>query len=282
MGTIDLHSHTVVSDGRLTPRELVQLAAKNGVRHLSVTDHDTTDGLDDAFDEASMLGVDIIPGIEVSCDIPGTEVHLLGFYLDYANTEFQTKIGQFREGRVGRAQEMVRKLGDLGAPISWERVKEIAGDGSVGRPHVAQALLEAGHIQTIPEAFDRWIGRNGPAYAEREKLTVEDAIALIHSVGGIASIAHPYYSDGLMDLLPGLVHAGLDAIECYYTSHDANQRDSLLAFIRSKGLISSGGSDYHGFPMAGLTEVTNVPGSVDVPQSVIDAMQDRLAHRRRF
>jgi predicted metal-dependent phosphoesterase TrpH len=146
---------------------------------------------------------------------------------------------------------------------------------------VAQALLEAGHIQTIPEAFDRWIGRNGPAYAEREKLTVEDAIALIHSVGGIASIAHPYYSDGLMDLLPGLVHAGLDAIECYYTSHDANQRDSLLAFIRSKGLISSGGSDYHGFPMAGLTEVTNVPGSVDVPQSVIDAMQDRIAHRRQ-
>jgi 3',5'-nucleoside bisphosphate phosphatase len=279
MGTIDLHSHTVVSDGRLTPRDLVQLAAKNGVRHLSVTDHDTTDGLDEAMDEASKLGIEIIPGIEVSCDIPGTEVHLLGFYLDYSNADFQAKIGQFREGRVGRAQEMVRKLGDLGAPISWERVKEIAGDGSVGRPHVAQALLEAGHIQTIPEAFDRWIGRNGEAYAEREKLTVEDAIALIHSVGGIASIAHPYYSEGLMDLLPRLVRSGLDAIECYYTSHDPNQRDSLLNFVRANGLIASGGSDYHGFPMAGLTEVTNVPGSVAVPESVIDAMRDRLANR---
>jgi hypothetical protein len=279
MGTIDLHSHTVVSDGRLTPRDLVQLAAKNGVRHLSVTDHDTTDGLDEAMDEARKLGIEIIPGIEVSCDIPGTEVHLLGFYLDYSNADFQAKIGQFREGRVGRAQEMVRKLGDLGAPISWERVKEIAGDGSVGRPHVAQALLEAGHIQTIPEAFDRWIGRNGEAYAEREKLTVEDAIALIHSVGGIASIAHPYYSEGLMDLLPRLVRSGLDAIECYYTSHDPNQRDSLLNFVRANGLIASGGSDYHGFPMAGLTEVTNVPGSVAVPESVIDAMRDRLANR---
>jgi 3',5'-nucleoside bisphosphate phosphatase len=279
MGTIDLHSHTVVSDGRLTPRELVQLAAKNGVRYLSVTDHDTTDGLDEAIDEAAGLGVNIIPGIEVSCDIPGTEVHLLGFYLDYANPDFQQMIGQFREGRVGRAQEMVRKLGELGAPIAWERVKEIAGDGSVGRPHVAQALLEAGHIQTMPEAFDRWIGRKGPAYAEREKLTLEDAIALIHSVGGIASIAHPYESEGLMELLPGLVRNGLDAIECYYTNYGLDRREPLLDFIRANGLIASGGSDYHGFPMAGLTEVTNVPGSVDVPESVLEAMEKRLANR---
>lgn len=280
MGTIDLHSHTVVSDGRLTPRELVQLAHQKGVKHLSITDHDTTDGLDEAIAEAAGLGVEIIPGIEVSCDIPGTEVHLLGFYLDYKNPEFQEKISTFREGRVGRAMEMVRKLGELGAPITWERVKEIAGDGSVGRPHVAQALLEAGHIQTIPEAFDRWIGRNGPAYAEREKLSLEDAIALIHSVGGIASIAHPYESEGLMNLLPGLVKNGLDAIECYYTSYGPDRRQPLLEFIKSNGLIASGGSDYHGFPMAGLTEVTNTPGSVDVPESVIDAMKDRLAHRR--
>ncbi|MFN0072556.1 MAG: PHP domain-containing protein [Chloroflexota bacterium] len=279
MGTIDLHSHTVASDGRLTPRELVQLAHRNGVQFLSITDHDTTDGLDEAIAEAAGLGIEIIPGIEVSCDIPGTEVHLLGFYLNYNDPEFQTKIAGFREGRVGRAQEMVRKLGELGAPITWERVKEIAGDGSVGRPHVAQALLEAGHIQAIPEAFDRWIGRNGPAYAEREKLTLEDAIALIHSVGGIASIAHPYESEGLMDLLPGLVSNGLDAIECYYTGYAADRRDPLLSFIRTNNLIASGGSDYHGFPMAGLKEVTNVPGSVDVPVSVIDAMRDRLAHR---
>jgi predicted metal-dependent phosphoesterase TrpH len=250
------------------------------VRHLSVTDHDTTDGLDEAIDEAASLGVDIIPGIEVSCDIPGTEVHLLGFYLDYANPDFQQKIGQFREGRVGRAQEMVRKLSEeCGAPISWQRVKEIAGDGSVGRPHVAQALLEAGHIQTIPEAFDRWIGRNGPAYAEREKLSIEDAIALIHSVGGIASIAHPLYTDGLMEMLPGLVRSGLDAIETYYTGYGPNERGPLLDFVRANGLIASGGSDYHGFPMAGLTEVTNLPGSVDVPESVLEIMQGRLANR---
>lgn len=279
MGTVDLHSHTLASDGRLTPTELVQLAAKNGVHYLAVTDHDTTNGLDEAIAAAGPLGVEIIPGIEVSCDIPGTEVHLLGFFLDYHNPEFQVKIGQFREGRVGRAQEMVRKLGELGAPISWDRVKQIAGDASVGRPHVAQALLEAGHIQTIPEAFDRWIGRNGPAYAEREKLTIEDAIALIHSVGGMASIAHPYYSEGLMDLLPGLVRNGLDAIECYYTSHDANQRDALLNFVRANGLVSSGGSDYHGFPMAELIEATNIPGSVDVPESVIEAMTSRRANR---
>jgi predicted metal-dependent phosphoesterase TrpH len=279
MGTIDFHSHTTVSDGRLSPRELVQLAAKNGVKHLSVTDHDTTNGLHEATDEASKLGVDIIPGIEISCDIPGAEVHLLGFYLDYENEAFQAKIAQFREGRVGRAQEMVRKLGELGAPITWERVKEIAGDASVGRPHVAQALLEAGHIQTIPEAFDRWIGRNGPAYAEREKLSIPDAIELIHSVGGIASIAHPLYTEGLWDMVDDLARAGLDAVECYYTGYGPSERDPLLAFVRKHGLIASGGSDYHGFPMAGLTEVTNVPGSVDVPESVIDAMQQRLANR---
>lgn len=280
MGAIDLHSHTTISDGRLTPEELVRLAHRNGVQHLAITDHDTTDGLDAAMAEAAGLGLEIIPGIEVSCDIPGTEVHLLGFFLNYRDPEFQKIIAEFREGRVGRAKQMVAKLCELGAPISWERVKELAGDGSVGRPHVAQALLEAGHISTIPEAFDRYIGRNGPAYAERAHLTLEEAIALIHRVGGIASIAHPYETEGLMELLPGLVNSGLDAVECYYTGYGPDRRQPLLDFVRTNHLIATGGSDYHGFPMAGLTKVTNEPGSVSVPESVIDAMRDRLAKRR--
>ncbi|MCC7106588.1 MAG: PHP domain-containing protein, partial [Chloroflexi bacterium] len=148
---VDLHLHSTASDGRLEPGELVGLAHRNGVRRLALTDHDTTAGLGEALRIGAELGVEVIAGIELSTDIPGTEVHLLGHFLDYQTPAFQTTLADFREARFNRAAGMVRKLAELGHPISWTRVPEIAGEGaSVGRPHVAQALLEAGHVSTIP------------------------------------------------------------------------------------------------------------------------------------
>ncbi len=278
-GKVDLHTHTTCSDGRLTPTELVRLAHRNGVSRLAVTDHDTTAGLREAFAAAAPLGVEIIPGIELGTDIPGNEVHVLGLFIRYDDPKVIAALERFQAGRVDRAKGMVDKLAALGVPISWERVQEIA-QGSVGRPHVAQALLEAGHVTTIAEAFDRFIGRTGPAYVERVKFTPEEAIRLIHEVGGVAVLAHPLEGAGVLHLLDGLVQAGLDGMECYYyRDYGPRRQAELLELCRRYDLVPTGGSDYHGFTMSGLDWPTNEPGTVEVPPECVDQL---LARRQRL
>jgi predicted metal-dependent phosphoesterase TrpH len=274
-GKVDLHLHSTVSDGRLTPTALLELAHRNGVRRLSLTDHDTTEGLAEAFAAGARLGLEIIPGIELSCDVAEAEVHMLGLFLEYEQPEFQRLLAEFRAARVGRAERMVEKLVELGVPIAWERVKEIAGEATVGRPHVAQALLEAGHVSTMAEAFDRFIGRNGPAYVERFKLVPPEAVALIHSVRGLAVLAHPIESGGEERVIPELAAVGLDGVECYYPGYDAATVERLVSLTRSHGMVPTGGSDYHGFPMAGLESATNEPGTVEIPPSLVDELAER-------
>lgn len=274
-GKVDLHLHSTESDGRLSPAELMELARRRGVRRLALTDHDTTQGLPAAIEVGRRLGLDVIAGIELSTDVPHREIHLLGLFVNYQDGSFQAKLTEFRLGRRARAEGMSRKLAQMGAPISWARVQEIAGEASVGRPHVAQVLLEAGHVQTITEAFERFIGRNGPAYVERVKLTPAEAIRLIHSVQGIAVLAHPLEDGGVLDEVPALVAAGLDGIECYYQGYDRPRVESLVSIARTHGLVATGGSDYHGFPMSGMTEITNEPGSVDIPGAVVDELFER-------
>jgi predicted metal-dependent phosphoesterase TrpH len=274
-GKVDLHLHSTESDGRLSPTRLLELAERNGVRRLALTDHDTTQGLAEAFEAGRQLGVEVFPGIELSTDIPGTEVHVLGLFLRHEDTAFQQKLAEFRAGRLGRAEQMVAKLGELGVPIAWERVLELAGTASVGRPHVAQALLEAGHVKSMPEAFDRFIGRNGPAYAERAKLTPAEAVALIHSVSGMAVLAHPLETEGVEAIIPELARDGLDGVECYYQGYDQPKVQHLVALARSFGLVPTGGSDFHGFPMSGMTEARNEPGTVEIPPEVVDELFER-------
>jgi predicted metal-dependent phosphoesterase TrpH len=167
---IDLHLHTTASDGALSPAGLVQEAMARGVEWLAVTDHDSTNGIDEALAEGARLGVQVIPGIEMSTDIPGAEVHVLGYFLDYRDPSFQATLRQLREGRLDRAQKMVTKLAGMGVVIPWERVQEVAGPGSVGRPHIAQVMVEAGYVSSLVEAFANFLGRNAPAYVERYKL----------------------------------------------------------------------------------------------------------------
>ena len=179
----DLHTHSTASDGILTPTELVDQAAAAGIIYFALTDHDSTDGLAEAGEAAARYpGLTLIPGIEVSTDIPEGEAHILGYLLDTENAELQETLASFRDDRIGRAKTMVKNLKGLGVPVSWERVVAIAGDGAIGRPHIAQALLEAGHVSTIREAFDRFISNDGPAYAERSKMTPEEAIQLIRKI----------------------------------------------------------------------------------------------------
>ena len=168
----DLHTHSTFSDGVLTPTELIELAYNRGVRVMSLSDHDTTEGLPEAFAAAARHpGFMLIPGIEMSTDIPGSEVHVLGHFIDWKDERFERELVILRKSRLGRARQMVERLAKLGKPVAWERVESFAGEGSVGRPHIARALVEASHVATVSEAFDLYLSRTGPAYVERDRLT---------------------------------------------------------------------------------------------------------------
>jgi predicted metal-dependent phosphoesterase TrpH len=277
--TVDLHLHSTVSDGRLSPTELVRYASESGVTTMALSDHDATDGVDVAQQVGQQLGIRVIPALELSTDLPGASVHILGLFVDHEDPTFQATLKQFRAARLERAEQMVNALSRLGAPISLERVFEIAGEGSVGRPHVAQALLEAGHIQTIDEAFERFIGRNGPAYFEGFRLEPDDGIKLIHDVGGLASWAHPNELDGRdwRDFLPAVLAAGVDGLEAYYSKeYPTEVQQGLLDACAAYDLVPTVGSDYHGF---GTLMVP--PGSVASPPDLLERLEERVDSLRR-
>ena len=244
---VDLHLHTLASDGRLTPTELVRLAAGQGVKTVAVTDHDTTDGLEEAFDAArEFTGLRVIPGIELSADVPGDEVHVLGYFIDPGNAELQSELTRFREGRVDRAKTMVEKLTQLGIHVEWERVQHFAGNGAVGRPHIAMALVEAGYCQEPKDAFPEYLGRNGLAYVERAKLTPAEAVGIIRRAGGAAVLAHPAYMNDMEAGIANLAGIGLAGMEVHYAKYRDDTIRQLARLARQYELIPCGGSDYHG------------------------------------
>ncbi len=245
---IDLHTHSDASDGIYPPSALLQRAKDVGLRVLALTDHDTTGGLDGAAEAAARLDIDFIPGIEINTDISGGEVHVLGYFLEYQRPAFQSIIKVLRDARERRGQRMVELLNEQGIDISWDRVREIA-QGAVGRPHVAQALLEAGYVQTIGEAFDKYIGKGCYAYVPRYKLTPQDAVRLVASANGLPVLAHPIELPGLEELrtwLPELCEAGMVGLETYYGTYTPEEEQALLALANEYHLIPTGGSDFHG------------------------------------
>jgi predicted metal-dependent phosphoesterase TrpH len=276
--SLDLHLHSTVSDGRLSPEALVRFAGESGVTTMALSDHDATDGVDIAQRVGQELGIRVIPALELSTDLPGASIHILGLFVEHHDAAFQATLREFRAARLERAEQMVNALTRLGAPISLERVFEIAGEGSVGRPHVAQALLEAGHIQTIDEAFERFIGRNGPAYFEGFRLEPDDGIKLIHDVGGLASWAHPNELDGRdwRDFLPAVLAAGVDGLEAYYSKdYPPEVKQSLLDACGEHDLVPTVGSDYHGFGT-----LQTPPGSVASPPDLLDRLEARVTYLR--
>jgi predicted metal-dependent phosphoesterase TrpH len=217
--------------------------------------------------------LEVWPGVELSTDIERGEVHMLGYFVNPADPEFEAMLDRLRDSRIGRAQRMVEKLNEQGMVINFKRVQEIAGDGAIGRPHVAQALVEAGYVADAKEAFDRFLGRTGPAYAERFKLTPTEAIALIARAGGMAVLAHPMYISrepgfNLRPFVAELVAAGLDGIECYYADASAEIVENVEALAREFDLIPTGGTDFHG-PGVYATEL----GDRDLPMATIERMR---------
>ncbi len=273
---VDLHSHTTASDGTLSATELVREAARRGVRVLAITDHDSTDGLGEAMAEASLHPpLTIVPGLEINCDVEGGEVHVLGYYVDYEAEWFRAFLLEQRAERVARVHRLAARLGELGMPIDPAEVFAIVKEGSPGRPHVARVMIKRGYVKSIPEAFDKYLHAGGPASVPRRRLTPVQAVEIIRRAHGVPVFAHP----GLADkdtMIPELVAAGLMGIECYYSEHSAAQTAAYVKICRERGLLATGGSDYHG-PRTGRV---NPLGSPAVPMAVYEALQVKAEQAR--
>jgi predicted metal-dependent phosphoesterase TrpH len=269
----DFHTHSTASDGVLSPTELVNLAAKQGVLYHALTDHDSTEGIAEArLAAAKHAGYLLIPGVEMGSDIEGAEVHMLGLFLDPADARLQEMLSELREGRVARGRGMVEKLRGMGIMIEWERVRAIAGEAAVGRPHVAQALVEAGYVKKIADAFDKWIGRNGPAYVVRRRMSPVECVQCIVERGGLACWAHAAeYGrnwDDVEPILKSLKAAGMRGIEVYYKNYTRETIARLVTLADRYELLPLGGSDYHG--IHGNDE--RLPGDIPLPDSSIERL----------
>lgn len=268
----DLHLHTNASDGQYRPAELVELARKFDI--IAITDHDTTDGVEEAQQTAARYGAPIvIPGIELSAEDADGDVHMLGYYVDIHDGRFQEALARFRANRYQRGQRMVEKLAALNMPLDWNRVVEIADGGAIGRPHVARALLQAGYVESVKDAFDRFIGNDRPAYVARTRLTPEEAIALIHSAGGAAVLAHPGLLHDYRSMLRRLIPAGLDGVEVNHPSNDEAVRLDLRGMATANKLIMTGGSDFHGPKVKPDTTL----GMVSPPDGAVEALKRAAA-----
>jgi len=284
---VDLHCHTTASDGNVSPEALVARAASQGLKVVAITDHDTTAGVEAAAASARMHDLTVVPGVEISAVAGNQEVHLLGYFVDVHNAGLQAMLARTCEARRERAREMLERLAGLGLPLDWERLLAVTGGGdAIGRPHVAMALLEAGHIETWEEAFEYWIGRDCPAYVERYKLSPENAISLVRRSGGLPVLAHPYiYSRqgerrhglNLKSWLPRLTEAGLAGIEVYYPNYPRETSRHLLSLAVKHRLVITGGSDFHG------GNAGSELGSVYVPWAAWEGLlrrHEQAAHRR--
>jgi predicted metal-dependent phosphoesterase TrpH len=263
---VDLHSHTIFSDGLLSPEDLMARAGQKGLVALAITDHDSVEALPRAR-AATPPGVELVPGIEISAALDGVDLHLLGYYVDAEHRGLLERLVRFQVERRDRARAIVQRLATLGYPLDAEAVLAAAGPGVVGRPHVAAALVAAGHVADFDEAFKRFLGANGSAYVARPHFRPEEAIALIHGANGVAVLAHP--GPMLTDaVVRRLVAAGLRGVEVWHPLHGAATTRRYRDLARDLDLVETGGSDYHGQPRG--TDL----GDIAVPAMVLDRLKE--------
>jgi predicted metal-dependent phosphoesterase TrpH len=264
---IDLHIHTTASDSLLTPTEAVEIAKKCGLSAISITDHDSISGFPEAKEKGDELEIEIISGVELSVAYMGDDFHLLGYLIDYENPEFLKKINSFRQERSIRGEKMVEKLNELGIDLRVETVKAIAGNSSVGRPHLADALVKEEFVHTYEEAFARYLGYHAPAYVPKKFLTPQEGIDLVHLVRGVAVLAHPGTSRS-QHAIYDFMEMGLDGIEAYHSQHDRNLTTHYVNLAKKLGLIYTGGSDCHGRRKGKV-----LIGTVEVPYRCLEMLR---------
>lgn len=269
MSEVDLHLHSTASDGRFSPAELVHKALERGLTVIALADHDSVDGISPALEAARAFPqIRVIPAVELNTDVPQGEAHILGYFIDYSNHELKTTLEKMRRSRWERAQGMIAKLRGLGININWQRVKEIAGSSTIGRPHIALAMLEKGYITSIREAFSQYIGRDGPAHVERKKITPLKATELVLRTNGLPVLAHPLTVGDPEVMIIELKAAGLIGVEAYYDGYSSDEKRWLENLATRYNLITTGGSDYHGLDDSNETMI----GGVEVPLEAVEQL----------
>jgi predicted metal-dependent phosphoesterase TrpH len=267
---IDLHTHSTASDGTLPPEQVIEAAARCGLKALALTDHDTIGGIPAAREAGDRLGIRVITGVELSAFQDDHEVHVLALHLSHLDT-LHKRLEDLRASRFSRAEKIVEKLNALGIPIALDEVLLQSNGGAVGRPHVARALIARGVVHDFRDAFMRYLGGNGSAFVPKDKLSIEDAIAIAHDAGALAIWAHPG-DGGRREKLEPLVAAGLDGVEIRHPSHSGEDIKRLQALTDFFGLVPSGGSDWHG-----ATEGPRRLGMMNVPAEWLERQDERVA-----
>ena len=277
---VDLHVHSNKSDGSLSPSDLVLEAKKKGLKAFALTDHDTVDGIDEALAASENSGVTVIPGIELSTEYEGKDIHIVGLLIDKEQPAFRDKIQEFVDSRIQRNRKMCQKLTEAGCPLTYEELVEEFPGAVITRAHYAQILLKKGYTKSLKEAFERYIGDRGPCFIPREKITPEDGVKLILSAKGIPVLAHPLlYGMGkerLQILVDRLKDAGLEAIEAVYCTYSPSEETQMREFAKKNGLLISGGSDFHGNAKPGLEMGTGY-GKLYVSEEILDELVMRKA-----
>jgi predicted metal-dependent phosphoesterase TrpH len=271
---IDLHVHTTASDGLLSPSQTIEAALREGVWLLGIADHDTTEGVPEAVAAAGGAGVTLIPGVELSVGSGLREIHVLGYFVDIGHEALQAVLARLRGARDTRNERILERLREMGMPLDSGRLQEIAGNGSVGRPHIATALLEAGHVGSLGEAFGRYLARGKPAYVGRERLEAAEASAAIKQAGGIPVLAHPAKIGG-PQAIEQILDDGMEGVEVYHTDHSEMDVEMLLGIAKRRGLLVTGGSDSHG----PYSEKPVAVGSLDIPEWVGEQVLARAPSR---
>lgn len=276
MSRLDLHLHTTHSDGSCTPAEVVDLAHQAGVTALAITDHDIMSGVAEAITAGNRYGIEVIPGVEISSIIGRSELHILGYFLDWQDPALNERCKTLRDSRHRRNPQIIERLQTLGIDITYDEVRALAGSDSVGRPHIARALMDKQVVTSAKEAFDRFLADGKPAYVPRDLPSPAEAIEWIKTAGGLAVLAHPTWvklaDRSLIELVRELKTAGLDGVEVYYSTHAARQTREYLALAQQLGLLVTGGSDFHGLTKPDI-EVGIGKGTLHIPTSLLTKMK---------
>lgn len=278
---LDLHIHSTFSDGTMSPAEVVGLASRKRLTAIALTDHDTIDGFVPAQQAAAGLPLEVVAGLEFSVLHQGTSMHILGYLMDIGHSDLNRMLADLQKGRQERNAKILERLRALGVSIEEDELRQVSVTGQTGRPHIARLLLAKGAVGTMLQAFEKYLGRGGLAYASRPVPTAEDAIAVLRAAGGLCVMAHPQQMDSDLSRLPALldilVPMGLDGLEAYYPTHSSKARRKIIAAAEHYGLVLTGGSDFHGDIRPGTT----IAGgrNVHVPEELLRIMKDRAAAR---
>jgi 3',5'-nucleoside bisphosphate phosphatase len=268
----DLHLHTIHSDGRRTPSEVVQRAAAARLDIISISDHDHLAGYEDALPVASELGITLVTGVELSVAWRGFDLHLLAWAFDPTSATLGHRLEQARTARERRGEQMVRKLAELGLPVTLEQVQKIQGGGSMGRPHIGQALIDIGACSSMRDAFDRYLSPGCPGFVPKEVLSLEEALGMIHDAGGVTAVAHPTVYPRHELVVPELLELGVDGVEILHPDVTPEWMRHYGRLCTGMGKMRTGGSDDHGFPERQKL------GTIRVPESWIVPIMERIEH----